>query len=68
MVGAEYDTRHGPTDAVLLPAMPRDNAPAPADKLPVMGQAAGAGADGFAAFQTRIRGLLDEVGIPPPPG
>lgn len=64
MVGAEYDTQHGLTNAVLLPAVLRYNAPALADKLPAMCQAVGAGADGFAPFQAHICGLLDEVGIP----
>jgi len=64
MVGAEYDTQHGLTNAVLLPSVLRYNAPALADKLPAMCHAVGAEAEGFAAFETRIGGLLDEVGIP----
>ena len=64
MVGAEYDTQHGLTNAVLLPAVLRYNARALADKLPVMCQAVGAEAEGFDAFQARICGVLDEVGIP----
>ncbi len=64
MVGAEYDTQHGLTNAVLLPAVLRFNAPALTDKLPAMCQAVGAEAEGFEAFHARICALLDAVGIP----
>jgi alcohol dehydrogenase class IV len=64
MVGAEYDTQHGLTNAVLLPAVLRYNAPVLVDKLPAMCQALGAEGNGFEAFYTHVCGVLDEVGIP----
>ncbi|WP_420397880.1 iron-containing alcohol dehydrogenase [Nioella sp.] len=64
MVGAEYDTQHGLTNAVLLPAVLRFNAPDIADKVPVMAQAMGLKDTGFDAFHAHICGLLDQIGIP----
>ncbi|WP_306045252.1 iron-containing alcohol dehydrogenase [Nioella sp. MMSF_3534] len=64
MVGAEYDTQHGLTNAVLLPAVLRFNAPDIADKVPVMAQAMGLEDTGFDAFHAHICGLLDQIGIP----
>ena len=39
MIGAEYDTQHGLTNAIVLPAALRHNAPAMADKIGPMAQA-----------------------------
>ena len=39
MVGAEYDTQHGLTNAIVLPAVLRHNAPAMTDRVAVMAQA-----------------------------
>lgn len=64
MVGAEYDTQHGLTNAVLLPAVLRFNAPDIADKVPAMAQAMGLEDTGFDAFNAHICGLLDQIGIP----
>jgi alcohol dehydrogenase class IV len=64
MVGAEYDTQHGLTNAVLLPAVLRFNAPDIADKVPAMAQAIGLEDTGFDAFNAHICGLLDQIGIP----
>jgi alcohol dehydrogenase class IV len=47
MVGAEYDTHHGLTNAVVLPAVLRFNAPAIAEKVPAMMQSAGPTRNGF---------------------
>ncbi|TBX25962.1 iron-containing alcohol dehydrogenase [Nioella sediminis] len=64
MVGAEYDTQHGLTNAVLLPAVLRFNAPDIVDKAPAMAQAMGLEDTGFDAFHAHICGLLDRIGIP----
>jgi alcohol dehydrogenase class IV len=64
MVGAEYDTQHGLTNAVLLPAVLRFNAPDIVDKVPAMAQAMGLEYTGFDSFHANICGLLDQIGIP----
>ena len=64
MVGAEYDTQHGLTNAVLLPAVLQFNAPLITDKITPMAQAAGLTDTSFEAFYAWICALLDEVGIP----
>ncbi|MBE1283447.1 MAG: iron-containing alcohol dehydrogenase [Rhodobacteraceae bacterium] len=64
MVGAEYDTQHGLTNAVLLPAVLRFNAPEIADKVTPMAQAVGLADTSFEAFYDWVCALLDEVAIP----
>lgn len=64
MVGAEFDTQHGLTNAVLLPAVLHFNAPDIAAKVPIMAQAMGLEDTGFDAFHAHICRLLDEIGIP----
>ncbi|MGB0439733.1 MAG: iron-containing alcohol dehydrogenase [Paracoccaceae bacterium] len=64
MVGAEYDTQHGLTNAVILPAALRHNAPAIARKVPPMAQAMGLSDTSFDAFYRRVCEVLDQVGIP----
>ena len=64
MVGAEYDTQHGLTNAIVLPAVLRHNAPAMTDRVAVMAQAMGLSDTSFEAFYTHICALLDQLGIP----
>ena len=64
MVGAEYDTHHGLTNAVVLPAVLRYNAPAIEDKLPAMSRALGLQQTDFEPFHTAICELLDQLAIP----
>jgi alcohol dehydrogenase class IV len=64
MIGAEYDTQHGLTNAVLLPAVLRYNAPAIADKVTPMAQAAGLSDTSFDSFHTWACAMLDRVDIP----
>lgn len=64
MVGAEFDTHHGLTNAVVLPAVLRFNAPAIADKVPAMMRALGHTDSDFDAFYGYICGLLDQFQIP----
>ena len=64
MVGAEYDTQHGLTNAVLLPAVLRFNAPEIVDRIAPMAQAMGLTETSFDAFYAAVCALLDEIGIP----
>lgn len=64
MVGAEYDTQHGLTNAVVLPAALRHNAPALADKIEPLSQAMGLRDTSFEAFYAHVSAMLDQVGIP----
>ena len=57
MVGAEFDTQHGLTNAVLLPIVLRFNEPAIAAKVAPMCQAMGLEATDFETFyRCRLRG------------
>lgn len=64
MVGAEYDTQHGLTNAVLLPSALRFNASAIAGKVGPMAQAMGLSDTSFEAFYGQVCGILDQIGIP----
>jgi len=64
MIGAEFDTQHGLTNAVLLPAVLRFNAPAIGPKLAPMCQAMGLNGTDFDAFYAAVCHLLDQCGIP----
>ena len=64
MVGAEFDTHHGLTNAIALPAVLRFNGPDIADKVPAMSRALGLGDTDFEAFYEAICGLLDRLAIP----
>ena len=63
-VGAEYDTHHGLTNAVLLPAVLRFNAPAIAHKIPAMASALAIQATDFDSFYYWVCDLLDKLEIP----
>jgi alcohol dehydrogenase class IV len=63
-VGAEYDTHHGLTNAVLLPAVLRFNAPAIAHKIPAMASALAIQATDFLSFYHWVCDLLDKLEIP----
>jgi len=62
-VGAIYNTHHGTTNAVAMPAVLRFNRPAIADKLAAAGAYMGI-AGGFDGFFDHIQALCAEVGIP----
>ncbi|SHI69071.1 Alcohol dehydrogenase, class IV [Shimia gijangensis] len=64
MVGAEYDTQHGLTNAILLPAALRFNAPEIADKVKPMAQAMDLSETSFQAFFIKVCDILDDVEIP----
>lgn len=64
MVGAEFDTHHGLTNAVLLPVVLRFNADAMAPKIGPMCQAMGLAGKDFDSFYQAVCVLLDRCAIP----
>ena len=64
MVGADFDTHHGLTNAIALPAVLRFNATHIADKVPALARALGADGDDFETFYACVCGLLDRLAIP----
>lgn len=64
MVGAEYDTQHGLTNAVVLPLVLRFNLPVLGDKPTRMAEAMGQGALSGEDFAAHVEGILDGLNIP----
>lgn len=64
MVGAEFDTQHGLTNAILLPIVLRFNASSIGPKIAPMCQAMGLDGTDFETFYAAVCGLLDQCGIP----
>ena len=64
MVGAEFDTQHGPTNAIVLPVVLRFNLPGMDHKTKRMAEAMGLTDHSPAAFIREIECILDEIGIP----
>ena len=64
-IGAEYDTHHGLTNAITLPAVMRFNAASIRDKCPEISQALNLEARDFDAVYHWICQLLDHLEIPP---
>ena len=64
MVGAEYDTQHGLTNAIILPAVLRFNASAIAEKIGPMAEAMGLQDKSFDGFYGGVCDILDNLGIP----
>ncbi|MEO0750619.1 MAG: iron-containing alcohol dehydrogenase [Pseudomonadota bacterium] len=64
MVGAEYDTQHGLTNAVVLPVVLRYNLAGLPEKTKRMSEAMGLGALTHDAFCNEIVGILDRLDIP----
>lgn len=64
MVGAEYDTQHGLTNAVLLPAVLRANLPVLGPKVVHMAQAMGLDDTSPEGLARAVEDLLDRIGIP----
>ena len=74
MIGAEFDTHHGLTNAILLPAVLQFNAPAIQDRIKPMAQAMELESDEFDGFYLAVCAMLDcleipktlgEIGVPP---
>lgn len=64
MIGAEYDTQHGLTNAIVLPAVLRFNLPGQEPKIKRMAEAMGLSEHSATAFIRRIEKILDEIKIP----
>ena len=64
MVGGEFDTQHGLTNAVILPVVMRFNLPGLDEKVQRIGQAMGLDDNSADAVITEIERLLDDVNIP----
>ena len=64
MVGAEYNTQHGLTNAIILPTVLRFNAPGQEEKIRRMAEAMGLIDTSTEAFINHVERLLDEIGIP----
>ena len=64
MVGAEYDTQHGLTNAIVLPVVLRYNLPGEEEKVTRMAQAMGLGGATPQTFIAEIERCLDEIDIP----
>jgi len=64
MVGAEYDTQHGLTNAIVLPSVLRFNKDGMGSKISVMSEAMGLKKNDFDYFYKSICDLLDQFKIP----
>ena len=64
MVGAEYDTQHGLTNAIVLPVVLRFNLPGMDHKVARMAEAMGMQDPSPAAFIKEVERILDEIAIP----
>lgn len=64
MIGAEYDTHHGLTNAIILPAVLRYNEPTIKAKVPLMADAMRLEDRSFDAFYGTICKLLNDLDIP----
>ncbi|MBI1383591.1 MAG: iron-containing alcohol dehydrogenase [Rhizobiales bacterium] len=64
MVGAEYDTQHGLTNAVVLPVVLRFNLPGMEGKVRRMAEALSLRETSTAGFIAHIERLLDDLSIP----
>jgi len=63
MVGAQYDSHHGLTNAILLPTVLRFNRPAIEAKLPALSFAMGLESRDFDGFLAAVERLLDHCDI-----
>jgi alcohol dehydrogenase class IV len=64
MVGAEYNTQHGLTNAIILPVVLRFNLPGMEAKVERMAQAMGLQDSSVDGFIAAVEELLDEIDIP----
>ena len=64
MVGAEYDTQHGLTNAIVLPVVLRFNLPGQEFKVQRMAQAMGLEDTSTQSFIRHIERVLDDINIP----
>ena len=64
VVGAEFDTHHGLTNAIVLPAVLKFNAAEIGQNVGPMCDAIGLSSKSFDSFYEAVCGLLDELDIP----
>jgi alcohol dehydrogenase class IV len=64
MVGAEYNTHHGLTNAIILPVVLRFNLPDMQDKVHRMAQAMNMPDHSVYGFINSVEAMLDEIAIP----
>lgn len=64
MLGAEYDTHHGLTNAIILPVVLRFNLPGQEGKFVRMAHAMGFSDRSVEGFIGSIEGILDDIEIP----
>jgi len=64
MVGAEFDTQHGLTNAIVLPAVLKFNEKAISHKIPIMSEAMKLKKNNFDYFYKSICYFLDQFNIP----
>lgn len=64
MIGAEFDTQHGLTNAIVLPVVLRFNLPGLPEKSARMAQAMGLAGQTPEAVIAGVETLLDDLGIP----
>ena len=64
MVGAEFDTQHGLTNAIILPVVLRFNLPGMELHVTRMAKAMGLEDHSITGFITEIERILDEINIP----
>jgi alcohol dehydrogenase class IV len=64
MVGAEYDTQHGLTNAIVLPVVLRFNLPSQRQKVKRMANVMQITEDTDTAFIAQIEAILDDIEIP----
>ena len=64
MIGAEYDTQHGLTNAIVLPVILRFNLPNQDQKIKRMADAMGISESTEKSFISRVEQILDEIAIP----
>ena len=64
MVGAEFNTQHGLTNAILLPVVLRFNLPGQEDKVRRMAQAMDLADTSVEGFMAAVETMLDQIEIP----
>jgi alcohol dehydrogenase class IV len=64
MVGAEFDTQHGLTNAIILPVVLRFNLPGLESQVARMAKVMNLKDDSVDSFIAEIEGMLDGINIP----
>jgi alcohol dehydrogenase class IV len=64
MVGAEFDTQHGLTNAIILPVVLRFNLPGLESQVARMAKVMNLKDDSVDSFIAEIEGMLDDINIP----